>query len=229
MALAVVPTALVRPQLPYLQGLLLFVLLAAFMWGERVRSEAVGTAVAVAALAGIAGAVLAPGLDPHKPWVDYRAWAGTVTRPRIDAFDWNQTYGPLHWPHSGHTVLTVEAEHADYWKAEDLDVFNGYAWQSEQQSRSAGALPAPDPAALQKWTQPVRVTIKGMRTTDVIAAGYASEPVDRPERGGGHQRRDLDHRQPARSGHQLPGADLLAAPSAAQLRHRRRRLSRPRR
>ncbi len=175
-ALAVVPTALVRPQQPYLQGLLLFVLLAAFMWGERVRSEAVGTAVAVAALAGIAGAVLAPGLDPHKPWVNFRAWAGTVTRPRIDAFDWNQTYGPLHWPHSGHTVLTVEAEHADYWKAEDLDVFNGYAWQSSS-NEITGALPAPDPAALQKWTQSVRVTIKGMRTTDIIAAGYASEPA----------------------------------------------------
>ena len=75
-ALAVVPTALVRPQLPYLQGLLLFVLLAAFMWGERVRSEALGTAVAVAAVAGIAGAIAAPGLDPHKPWVNYRAWPG---------------------------------------------------------------------------------------------------------------------------------------------------------
>ena len=120
----------------YLQGLLLFVLLAAFMWGERVRSEALGTAVALAAVAGIAGAVPAPGLDPHKPWINFRAWAGTVARAPIDAFDWNQTYGPLHWPHSGHTVLTVEAEHADYWKAENLDIFNGYAWQIEQQLRS---------------------------------------------------------------------------------------------
>ena len=175
-ALAVVPTALVRPQQPYLQGLVLFVLLAAFMWCERVRSEALGTAVAVAAVAGIAGALVAPGLDSHKPWVNFRAWAGTVTRPRIDAFDWNQTYGPLHWPHSGHTVLTVAAEHADYWKAENLDVFNGYAWQASTNAVT-GALPAPDQAALQKWTQSVRVTIKGMRTTDVIAAGYASEPV----------------------------------------------------
>ena len=35
-ALVVVPATLVHPSLPYLQGLLLFALLAFFMWGERV-------------------------------------------------------------------------------------------------------------------------------------------------------------------------------------------------
>ncbi|MBV9354536.1 MAG: hypothetical protein JO023_03305, partial [Chloroflexi bacterium] len=34
-ALAVIPSTLTRPQLPYVQGLLLFVLIAAFMWSER--------------------------------------------------------------------------------------------------------------------------------------------------------------------------------------------------
>ena len=39
-ALAVVPVTLVRPQFPYLQGLTLFVLLAAFIWAERIRRDA---------------------------------------------------------------------------------------------------------------------------------------------------------------------------------------------
>ena len=39
-ALAVVPSTLIRPELPYMQGLVLFGLLAAFMWGERVRAGA---------------------------------------------------------------------------------------------------------------------------------------------------------------------------------------------
>jgi transglutaminase-like putative cysteine protease len=172
-ALAVVPSTLVRPQLPYLQGLLLFGLLAAYMWGDRVRRGTTGTALAIVAVAGIGGAVLAPRLDTRTPWVNYRAWAGTVGRARVDSFNWSQTYGPLHWPRSGHAVMTVRAAHAEYWKAQDLNSFNGYAWQS-----GPGPLvPGVDPAALRRFSQPVEVTLKGMRTYDVIAAGYAGEPT----------------------------------------------------
>ena len=97
-ALAVVPATLVRPEFPYLQGLLLFALLALFMWGERIRRDAFGPALAFAVLAGIAGGVAAPRLDAHKPWLNYRARPGRRSHVRVDAFDWNQSYGPLHWP-----------------------------------------------------------------------------------------------------------------------------------
>ena len=74
------------------------------------------------------------------------------------------------------TVLTVTAQRADYWKAEDLDFFDGHAWEAGSDTIEP-TLPSPDPGALQKWTQRVEVTIKGMRTNDVIAAGYASQPT----------------------------------------------------
>ena len=175
-ALAVVPSTLVRPQLPYLQGLLLFALIAAFMWGERLRREAIGTALAVAAVAGILGAVAAPRLDTHKPLLDYRAWAGSIANGPLDTFSWNQTYGPLHWPHSGHEVFTVDARTGDYWKAENLDLFNGYAWVLGVNTAEP-PLPAPAARALRRWTQTIRVTIHGMTTNDVIAAGYAGQPT----------------------------------------------------
>ena len=60
----------------------------------------------------------------------------------MDAFVWNQTYGPLHWPRKGHVVMTVDAGTADYWKAEDLDVFNGTAWVAG--SVGSGPLPRAD-------------------------------------------------------------------------------------
>ena len=47
-ALAVVPSTLIRPEFPYLQGLLLFALLAAFLWAERVRRGTVASALAIA-------------------------------------------------------------------------------------------------------------------------------------------------------------------------------------
>jgi protein-glutamine gamma-glutamyltransferase len=178
-ALAVVPSTLVRPQLPYLQGLVLFGLVTAFMWGERVRRYAVGSAFTLAVLAGIAAMIAAPSLDQHKPWLDYRAWTNTFAPATVDVFNWNQTYGPLNWPRSGHEVLEVRAKQPDYWKAENLDVFNGSGW-AEGPVTTGAQLPPPATSAAASWTQQLTVTIQGMKTTDVIAAGSASEPRSLP-------------------------------------------------
>ena len=175
-ALAVVPSTLIRPEWPYMQGLLLFILIAAFMWGERVRVGAGASAVVIVAVAGLLGAVAAPRIDRGSPWVDYRAWAGSAVRVRVDTFNWNQTYGPLRWPQNGHEVLTVRAEKSgDYWKAEDLDTFNGYRWVAGIRQPQA-TLPPPSGDALARWTQALHVSIVGMKTADVIGAGESGEP-----------------------------------------------------
>ncbi|HWE14548.1 MAG TPA: transglutaminase domain-containing protein [Solirubrobacteraceae bacterium] len=173
-ALAIVPSTLLRPQWPYVQGLVLFVLLAAFLWGERVRRHTGGSALVAVMLAGVAAAIAAPHIDQHSPWINYRAWAGTTVRRRLVAFDWNQTYGPLRWPHGGQEVLTVRAKTGDYWKAEDLDTFNGYGWVAGP--GLSPALPAPSGSGLVEWTQSIDVTIRGMQTENVIAAGAAGKP-----------------------------------------------------
>jgi protein-glutamine gamma-glutamyltransferase len=175
-ALAIVPSTLIRPELPYIQGLLLFVLLAAFMWGERVRGGAAAGAVGIVALAGVAGAIAAPRIEQNSPWVDYRAWAGAAVPVHVDTFNWNQTYGPLRWPQTGHEVFTVAAGQADrdYWKAEDLDTFNGYSWVGGVALQQP--LPEPSGDALTRWTHTLHVSIVGMKTSDVIAAGYAGQP-----------------------------------------------------
>lgn len=174
LALAVVPSTLVRPQLPYLQGFVLFALLAAFMWGERLRRDGAPAALAVAVVAGVLGAVVAPRLDSHRPWIDYRSWTGTVVRTHVDRFNWNQTYGPLRWPRTGHQVLTVAARSGDYWKAEDLDQFDGRAWVLGEPVADPVALPRPSAAALARFTQQVTVSITGMQTPNVIGAGSSS-------------------------------------------------------
>jgi transglutaminase-like putative cysteine protease len=179
-ALAVVPATLVRPQLPYLQGLALFALLAAFVWGERVRRDAARTAFLIAALAGIVAAFAAPRLDGHKALIDYRTWTGSISHSNIDSFDWNQTYGPLHWPHSGHEVLTIRARTPEYWKAEDLDLFNGIAWVLGSPAVGGPPLPKPSKAALARWSEQMVVNVQGMTTNNVIAAGEASQPSPIP-------------------------------------------------
>ncbi len=126
--LAVVPSTLARPQLPYLQGLVLFALIAAFMWSERTIRYHTGGAVALAGIAGLCAIVIAPRFDQHRPWLNYQALAGSLSPTQVETFDWTQRYGPLNWPHVGREVLDVKAAHPDYWKAENLDLFDGVSW-----------------------------------------------------------------------------------------------------
>lgn len=178
-ALAIVPATLVRPQLPYLQGMILFSLVAAFLWGERVAPRRGLGAAGVVGLAGIAGMILGPRLEQHHAWVNPRGIAGSLTPVHVDTFDWAQRYGPFSWPRDNRAVLDVRARRPDYWKAENLDTFNGAGW-TEAQGRAV--VPAPSAAARRQFTQTITVTIRAMSTAQVIGAGYASPPahLDQP-------------------------------------------------
>ena len=191
-ALAVVPSTLVHPKTPTLEGLVLFVLVAFFVWGERLRFDGGRTALALLALAGLAGALVAPLIDGAKPWFDYEKWSGATSVRHLASFDWNQTYGPLRWPQKGNEVLSVRATTGHYWKAENLDDFNGTAWVQGPPAVLPGAdfgpptaaLPSPSPATLRKYSETIRVTVQGMRTTNVIGAGQSTLASSVP--GGSH-------------------------------------------
>jgi protein-glutamine gamma-glutamyltransferase len=174
-ALAVIPSTIIRPHLPYLQGLVLFALLVAFMWSERGARPGSAGAVALAGVAGLCGIVLAPGLDQRQPWINYNGLTRSLASTHVDTFDWSQRYGPLNWPQVGREVADIKAGTPDYWKAENLDVFNGTGWA--QGSGVLGSqIPGPAAPELARFTQTVHVTLRGMRTNNVIAAGFASTP-----------------------------------------------------
>ena len=177
-ALVVVPATLVHPHLAYLQGLLLFTLLAFFMWGERVAPDRrFGVALACAAT-GALGMIVAPALDQHSPWINYEAFTRGFTPAHVERFDWTQRYGPLVWPRTGNDVLDVQATpkvwSGEYWKAENLDTFNGTGWIAG--GVGTGGQPPLSRRTIAHWTQTLTVTIRAMQTTQVIGAGTAFEP-----------------------------------------------------
>ena len=179
-ALAVVPSTLARPALPYVQGLLLFVLLAAFIWGERLGSRQLRSACLICSVAAAGALIASPGLDAHKPWLNYQALTSSLLPAHAEAFNWNQTFGPLRWPQTGREILDVQAKQPEYWKAENLDVFDGYGWTPAQDG--AGSEPVQtglDPTQLKQiasWSQTIKVTIRALTTTNLIAAGQATNP-----------------------------------------------------
>jgi transglutaminase-like putative cysteine protease len=173
-ALAAVPTTLIRPGFPYLDGLLLFALLAAFGWGERIGPARAGGALGVCVLAALAAMFAGPALDRHRPWINPRTLAGGLTPSAVESFDWSQGYGPIDWPHADRVVAEVEAPHPAYWKAENLDFFNGEGWTQA----AVGTTPPPSPAAARRWTQTLTVTVGDMKIPQVIGAGtITGKPV----------------------------------------------------
>jgi len=177
-ALVVVPATLVHPHLAYLQGLLLFGLLAFFMWGERVPPDRRGGVVLACIATGALGMIIAPVLDQHSPWIDYEAFTRGFTPAHVERFDWTQRYGPLVWPRTGNNVLDVRASpkawSGEYWKAENLDTFDGRGWVAGGPNIGVGA--PISPSTITRYTQTLTVTIRAMQTTQLIAAGTAAQP-----------------------------------------------------
>jgi transglutaminase-like putative cysteine protease len=182
LVVALLPSALRRPELPYLEGILLFALLICFLVGERLLSRAGAAALVPLAAAAALALALAPGIDPRAPWINFQRLTGSLAGGAGESFDWTQTYGPLRWPSNGRTVLTVRAPRPGYWKAESLDYFNGYGWTS---SPAAGQLPAAQAppllgvaaAALRRYSETVQVDVGDISAPEVIAPGAPLGPV----------------------------------------------------
>ena len=111
-ALYAVPVIEHNPDSPYFGGAVFAILLAAFLWMERLRTDQLGMAIACVALTTIAGAIVAPRLDGDRPWFNYEAFAEKLEPKKAEAFLWAHTYGPLNWSRDGREMLRIKAKQA---------------------------------------------------------------------------------------------------------------------
>jgi transglutaminase-like putative cysteine protease len=173
--LYVVPAVDVPGSHQFLRGAAFAALVAAFLWLDRVPARGAPAALAWVAAAVTAGLALAPSLDRGRPWVDYESLARDLARGGSVAYDFDHTYGPLDWPRTGRELLRISAPRETYWKAENLDDFDGVRWERSRDT-FGGAAPLqgqlPDsPVQVRRWRERVRVTVRGLRTNDVVGAG----------------------------------------------------------
>jgi transglutaminase-like putative cysteine protease len=160
----------------FLRGAVLALLMVAFLRLEKLRirdAPAAGLAVAAAAILAL---IAAPLLDGREPWWDYESWALETAGTRSVTFSWDHDYSPLDWPRDGRELLRVRARLPAYWKATDLDIFDGRTWRHDP--RNSGELPTSqlpdDLASRQRWTQEIRVTLRNLRTDSFVTAGIAT-------------------------------------------------------
>ena len=160
----------------FLRGALLALLMLAFLRLETLRRRDATSAAALAAVAAIAALIAAPALDGRSPWWDYESWAVDTAKAKAVTFNWDHDYAPLHWPRDGRELLRVKARIPAYWKARNLDVFDGRVWRATQRGNQEDVynqLPD-DLAQINKWTQEISVTMRNLQSSSFVTAGVAT-------------------------------------------------------
>jgi protein-glutamine gamma-glutamyltransferase len=165
---------------PLLRGLVLFLLVAAWLWLPAIgRRQALGFG-ALVAVAGAIAVPLASALNAERPWLDYRDWTLNLAgRGSSESFDWDHKYGPLDWPRTGKKLLEVRSETPHYWRAAVLDTFDGFRWRSSEVAgrqflELPGQLAAPGATQQRlnpKWIDWIGFSIDSLRSPAVISAG----------------------------------------------------------
>ena len=107
-------------------------------------------------------------------------------------FDWRHSYGPITWPRDRGEALRIRAPEPEYWKATDLDTFDGLVWEerpADQVVPSGFETTLPPSVQLEPgWTQTYSVTVRRLRTSDVVGPGTILGIADaaRPVMSGPH-------------------------------------------
>jgi transglutaminase-like putative cysteine protease len=163
----------------FLRGALLALLVLAFLRLEKLRRADMPAAAGLAALTLLLGLILAPALDAKNPWWDYETWALETAGSKSASFDWNHSYGPLHWPRDGRELVRIKAKFQTYWKAQNLDLYDGRAWRAN----ALAATEAPDFQLgglqnIRRWRQDIKVTFRNLRSRTFVSAGF---PVTNPQ------------------------------------------------
>jgi protein-glutamine gamma-glutamyltransferase len=131
------------PGEPLGRGLVLLLLVAAYLCLPRLPAREAALGAAVVAVVGVLSLPLAAALDGDRPWWDYRAWSW-FGEGKVVTFNWTHEYGPLEWPRQGTTLMNVSADRPHYWKAEALDGFDGFRWyrsDANDRGRTGAELP----------------------------------------------------------------------------------------
>ena len=215
-ALYTTPVMQHEVRLPFLAGLLFALLLASFLWLERVQRRGAGLAAALVAAAALGGYIAAPLLDGDRALLDYEELAQSLSPSATTQYRWNHDYGPLDWPRDGREVLRVQARHRAYWKAVNLAAFDGLRWvQDTGRARDRFETSTVRPA----WRQRIKVTLRALRTRQFVAAGTTLDILDTPRVATSFSPGVYETlTEPLRRGHAYRAIVYTPRPSTPQLR-----------
>ena len=170
------------PGAPALRGIVLLLLIGAWLWLPRMPRREAAIGAAVVASVGVLSLPVAVALNGDRAWWDYGAWS-LFGKGEVITFNWTHEYGPLDWSRAGATVLNVKSDRPHYWKAEALDSFDGLRWVRSVAADDnrygpevafSGSVPEGrwdyneyNP----NWDERIRFTVRSLSSTMVVGAG----------------------------------------------------------
>ncbi|HEV3376118.1 MAG TPA: transglutaminase domain-containing protein, partial [Thermoleophilaceae bacterium] len=175
------------PGQPLLRGLVLLVLVAAWLWLPRLGTREAAAGAALVLALGVLSLPPAAALDGDQPWWNYRAWNWFGGGKPL-TFSWNHEYGPLDWPRDGTTLLNIRSDRPHYWKAETLDGFDGFRWIRTPDAAfrdENSELPAYFGQEIgptwdlreynERWDEEIEVTVRSLTSELIVGAGITHE------------------------------------------------------
>jgi hypothetical protein len=169
------------PGAPALRGLVLLLLIGAWLWLPRMPRREAAIGAAVVASVGVLSLPVAVALDGDRAWWDYGAWS-LFGKGEVITFNWTHEYGPLDWSRAGATVLNVKSDRPHYWKAEALDSFDGLRWvrsAAADDNRYGPEVAFSDSVPEGRWDyneynpdwdERIRFTVRSLSSTMVVGA-----------------------------------------------------------
>ena len=127
-SLVAVPAVSLGNESPVAVGALLAGATILFLFIDRLPTRPGLGLVALAGVALLGALPLASTVDRDGPWFDYEAFAESVGPEDPIRFNWQHAYGPISFPRDGREVMRVESDKPHYWKALNLDYFDGINW-----------------------------------------------------------------------------------------------------
>jgi transglutaminase-like putative cysteine protease len=208
---------------PLMLGAAIAALTVCFLWLERLPLRP-GLGVALLLGVALAGALpLAAVADRGEPWFDYKAFAEGLGPDDPVRFSWAQQYGPIDWPREGNEVMRIKSAEPHYWKAANLDAFDGTGFADAGPLARGGR--DPESELREDWRNrpgqldDVEVSVRRMRTRDVIAPGTIMKVQDetRPLQPSGEPGRWTSETE-LRRGDSYTAQVYVPDPSAAEAR-----------
>ncbi len=177
LVMAAAPIVSIGVDRPALLGVALAVLVAAFLFGERLVTRP-GLGAAALAVAILAVAVpLGAAADREEPWFDYKAFSEKLSGGTPVSYSWDHDYGPIDWPRDGVELFRVKSSRPYYWKTDILSRFVGDRWQDGSDSASLDdELPAE--RAHREWQASFSVALRRLRTDTLVGAGTILDVTD---------------------------------------------------
>ncbi len=161
---------------PALLGVALAVLVAAFLFGERLAHRPGLGAIALGAAVLAAAVPLGAAADREEPWFDYKAFSEKLSGGVAVSYSWDHDYGPIDWPREGVELFRVQSDRPYYWKADVLGRFVNDRW-ADGSATGDLATELAEPRR-RNWVADFRVALRRLRTETVVGAGTVLAVTD---------------------------------------------------